>query len=139
MGKREIFLLSLGIILSILIVTVSALSFNPFDISNEISKKINNSSYAAREELQRDSTLIATCHMEFWRNQSNEIYTDASGIHKGSSDGGTLNYVCYYRDGNAIPTKLGHYNSYGDAFNVVVFYYHNYINGNNGWVYDIKK
>lgn len=138
MGKSEMFLLSLTIILSMLIITVSAFTFNPFDISNEISNTISNSSYAAREELQKDSTLIATCHMEFWRNQSHEIYTDASGIHKGSSEGGTLNYVCYYRDGNVIPTNIGYFNSHSDAFKFVFVKYNNYFNGNNGWVYNVN-
>lgn len=138
MDKKEILLLSLVIISSIIIVAVSAFTFNLFNISNEMSKKISNSTYAAQEELKNDPTLIATCHMEFWRNQSNKIYTDWSGIHSGPNDGGNLNYVCYYRDGRVFPETMGYYNSYDAAFKVVFFNYHWYFYGNNAWVYNIK-
>ncbi len=134
---EETFYLLFMIILAITTIGI-VLTFNSINVANEMSKKISDSNYSAQLELKRDSSLIATCHMEFWRNQSRDIYTDASGIHKGSSQGGTLNYVCYYRDGSVIPTNMGYFNSHDDAFKFVFARYNNYFNGNNGWVYNIN-
>lgn len=139
MNKHEgIFLFSFVIILAITTISV-VITFNPIDVAEEMGKRMGDSSYAAQLELERDSSLIATCHMEFWGNQSRDIYTDASGIHKGSSEGGTLNYVCYYRNDSVIPTNIGYFNSHHDAFKFVFMRYNNYFNGNNGWVYNVEK
>jgi hypothetical protein len=138
MNNNKLLVITFLIAFAIIISSANAFILNPFDIGNEMSKRMADSNYTAYQELNEDPSLIAACHMEFWRNQTNEIYTDGSGIHKGSLEGGALNYVCYYKDGKILSTKIGYYNSYRDAVSIVFWYYHGYFNGNNGWVYNIE-
>jgi len=128
------------IVILMLFSTASAECFflDPFCISDKISKKMVDSHYSAIQELNSDPTLVAACHMEFWKNQSNVTWYDGSGIHYGTKEGaGTLNYVCYRRDNTTQVESVGVYDSYSAAFETVFFYYHGYFNGNNGWVYDV--
>ena len=130
------------IVILMLFGTASAECFflDPFCISDKISERISDSHYAAVEELKSDPTLVAACHMEFWRNQSNVTWYDGSGIHYGVKEGaGMLNYVCYYRDNATQVGPIGVYDSYSDALSTVLIYYRGYVNGNNGWVYPVPN
>jgi hypothetical protein len=111
---------------------------DPLSVSDYTYNATPYSYYDALKELKSDPTLIAACHMEFWRSRSNLTWYDGSGIHYGVKDGaGTLNCVCYYRNNTTEFIKIGTYPSYSAAFNEAYFYHNNYFNGGDREVYSV--
>jgi hypothetical protein len=130
-----------AIIVFMLIGVVGADAFvleDPLSVSDYAYNATPYSYYDAIKELKSDPTLIAACHMEFWRSRSNLTWSDGGGVHYGIKGGaGTLNYVCYYRNNTTQVTEMGVYPSYSAAFNWVYFYHNNYFDGGTGEVYSV--
>ncbi|MCK9592852.1 MAG: hypothetical protein M0Q91_12685 [Methanoregula sp.] len=77
----------------------------------------------AMTQLQKDPSLVAACHMEYWSNTTRASTSiEGDGIHMVNVT--DLNYVCYYRNGDVTKKGMGAFENAGDAN---LFLFHNYI------------
>ena len=82
----------------------------------------DTSQSVAMTQLQKDPSLMAACHMEYWSNTTRPgVSYKSDGVH--AINVTDLNYVCYYRDGAVSKKSMGVFENADDANRFLLQYY----------------